>query len=262
MDNWLLVAPALIIGALLGSFLGLAIERFPACATGRCWLQRLCHPASRCNCCGHPLRLADLLPLISWLWLRGRCRYCRQAIGAYPCYIELLTGLLLALLAIGCQRPALFAWLTLFSCAAAVLSEIDRRHLLLPDVLTLPLLWCGLLFNLQLSCLHLQQAVSGAICGYLSFWLLSWLYRLARKHEGLGRGDSKYFAAIGAWTGVSELPLVATLAAATGIAIWLGKKVRCEKTILQPFGPCLSIAGWLVLIAQQNGETDWLNWLF
>ncbi|MCU5771416.1 A24 family peptidase [Erwiniaceae bacterium BAC15a-03b] len=261
MDNWLIVVPALMFGALLGSFLGLAIERFPACATGHCWLQRLCRPASHCVHCGHPLRLADLLPLISWLWLRGRCRYCQQAISIYPCYIELLTALLLALLAVGCQRPALFAWLTLFSCAAVVLSEIDRRHLLLPDVLTLPLLWCGLLFNLQRSSQHLQHAVSGALCGYLSFWLLYWLYRVARKREGLGRGDTKYFAAIGAWTGMSALPMVATLAAATGIIIWLGKKVRREKTILQPFGPCLSVAGWLVLIAQQNGEPYGFNWL-
>ncbi|MFS2221876.1 prepilin peptidase [Pantoea sp. B65] len=260
MDKWLVI-PALLGGALLGSFLCLVIERFPAGVNGRCWLQRICRPPSRCGSCGHRLRLADLLPLLSWLWLRGRCRYCQQLITRYPCYIELTSALLLAVLVWHCyQRPALLAWLTLFSAVALVLSEIDRRHLLLPDALTLPLVWCGLLFNLHLSLHQLQQAVLGAMFGYLTLASLWWLYYLRRQREGIGWGDIKYFAAIGAWTGLSALPLVATLAAVLGIASWLAGQARREKTIQQPFGPCLSIAGWWVLLLQ-HGETDWFNWL-
>ncbi|KOC87425.1 prepilin peptidase [Winslowiella iniecta] len=259
MDEWLIIA-ALLAGAILGSFLCLVIERFPVDADGRRWLARICHPASACSMCGHRLALRDLVPLLSWVILRGCCRYCHQPISRYPYYLESGTALLLALIAFSCPPPALFAWLTLFSCAVLVLSEIDRRHLLLPDAITLPLLWCGLLFNWQLSPLHLQQAVAGAICGYLSFRGLNEIYLWLRKQDGMGLGDAKFFAALGAWTGWLSLPLIATLAALIGIVVWLVSRLKGQKTIRQPFGPCLSVAGWSLLIAQ-HGESDWFSFI-
>jgi len=260
MDEWLVIA-ALLAGAVLGSFLCLVIERFPMDANARVWLARICRPASACISCGRRLALRDLLPLISWLMLRGCCRYCHQPISRYSYYLESGTALLLATVAVSCPHPALFAWLALFSCAVLVLSEIDRRHLLLPDAITLPLLWCGLLFNLQLSPLHLQHALLGAICGYISFRGINQVYLWLRQQEGMGLGDAKYFAALGAWTGWLSLPLIATLAAAIGILGWLVSRLKGQKTIRQPFGPSLSVAGWSVLIAQHS-ETDWFSLLF
>lgn len=261
MDKWwVVVGAALVTGALLGSFLCLVIERFPSDADGRNWLARICRPPSACNHCGEKLTMRELVPLFSWMLLRGRCCRCGQRISGYCCYIELLTALMLAALATAVHRPALFFGLSLFSCAALVLCEVDRRHLLLPDVLTLPLLWCGLLFNLQFSPHHLPQAILGSMAGYLCLWILYWLYRLIRRHEGMGLGDAKYLAAIGAWCGLSALPLVVTLASGITIAGWLTGKFRGKNTIQQPFGPGLTIAGWSVLIAQHK-EHDWFSFL-
>lgn len=260
MDEWWILVAALMSGAVLGSFLCLVIERFPVNADGRAWLARICRPASACNLCGGKLTSRDLVPLLSWLALRGHCRHCGGEISGYSFYIELITALMLTVLAMTIHQPALLAWLTLFSGCALILSEVDRRHLLLPDALTLPLLWCGLIFNMQLSPQHLQQSVAGALAGYLSLWLLSWGYRQIRKQEGIGLGDAKYLAAIGAWAGVFALPVIAMLAAGAGIISWLTDRLRGGKAIQQPFGPSLTIAGWSVLIAQHS-DNDWFNFL-
>ncbi len=260
MDK-LLMIPAMIGGALAGSFLCLALSRFPARANSQRWLLRLCRPASRCDHCRSPIRWHDLVPLLSWLRLRGRCRNCHQRIALHHPVIELVSALLLAVLVLVSPSPAHFIWLALFSGMALLLSEIDRRQLLLPDILTYPLLWFGLTFHIALSPDRLLSAVAGAILGYLVLRFLAEAYYLLQCRQGLGRGDAKYLAAIGAWTGVFALPLVATLAALFGIGAWLLKRGWREKTSRQPFGPCLSFAGWYVLIAQ-HGNTDWLNGWF
>lgn len=258
MDGWFVVS-ALIIGVMIGSFLCLVITRFPHCTHGHCWLQRLRWPYACCEHCGYQLKFLDMIPLINWLWQREHCHYCQKEFGYYPYFIEIISILLLVTLAMICPQLDRFIWLLLFSYAALLLSEIDRRHLLLPNAITFPLLWSGLIFNLCLSPQHLQQAVTGAIWGYLSFWLLSKIYRLLRQHDGLGHGDIKYFAAIGAWTGLPALPVVATLSAGIGTIIWMCNLRQQQKTAQYPFGPCLSIAGWLVLILQHSKNEGLTN---
>ncbi|WP_437611226.1 prepilin peptidase [Erwinia sp. V71] len=260
MDK-LLVAPAIIAGALLGSFLCLAIARFPQHACSRWWLLRLCQPASCCDHCGARIRWRDLIPLVSLLLLRGACRDCHQTIARHHFVVECICALGLGALVLLSPSPALFIWLMLFSGIALLLSEIDRRRLLLPDVLTGPLLWLGLMFHIVLLPDAVASAVTGAIAGYLALRLLASVYALIYRRQGMGRGDAKYLAAIGAWTGVFSLPLVVTMAAALGIAGWLLTGGWRRKATRQPFGPCLSLAGWWVLIAQ-HGSTDWLTGLF
>lgn len=247
---WILLSLALIAGALSGSFLCLTIERFPICASSHIWLQRLFRPASRCDNCHHFLKLADLVPLLSWLWLRGHCRYCQHPVSGYSFCIEFISAMALTLLVLFCHASGSFAWICIFCSTALVLSEIDRRHLLLPDALTLPLLWTGLLFNMQLSQPHLQLAVSGAIFGYLALGLLRFCYSFFLHREGLGGGDVKYFSAIGAWIGLDMLPVVATLAACTGVISYLIHRTFRYNLRYLPFGPSLSFAAVLVLIEQ------------
>lgn len=257
----LLVASVMIMGALLGSFLCLAITRFPARADSRRWLRRLCQPASHCDHCGVSIRRRDLIPLVSYLLLRGRCRDCRLPIARHHITIECICACGLGALVLISSSPALFCWLALFSGMALLLSEIDRRHLLLPDILTYPLLWFGLTFHIALCPDRLLSAVTGAILGYLVLRLLGAAYYLLNHRQGLGRGDAKYLAAIGAWTGVFTLPLVATMAALFGISVWLVTRGWRKKTFRQAFGPSLSLAGWCVLIVQY-GNADWVSGWF
>ncbi|AUX73668.1 prepilin peptidase [Erwinia pyrifoliae] len=251
---WLLLA---LLGAATGSLLNVVTWRLPLMIGGgarpgfNLWL-----PASHCPQCKTTVRWHDNIPLLSWLLLKGRCRHCCQPVSRrYP-----LTefGTLLLTLALGWLFPpgGLLLAVLLFSWLLLALVLIDAEHQLLPDALTLPLLWLGLSVNLLewLPHLTLAAAVSGAIAGYLSLALLAQGYRLLSGKDALGLGDAKLLAALGAWLGWQPLPLLLLLASVSGI-IWvlLGRLLfRRSLNAPLPFGPFLAAAGLLLLISANH----------
>ncbi|CBW73855.1 Type 4 prepilin peptidase pilD [Mycetohabitans rhizoxinica HKI 454] len=206
-------------------------------------------PRSACTACGHTLRLHENIPLLSFITLRGRCSACSTRIRwRYP-LIESACALFaaLSLAAFGPTPTALIAFA--FCAALLAMSAIDLETKLLPDSLTLPLLWAGLLINLHAVFAPLDAAVIGAAAGYLSLWAVYWLFKLVRGAEGIGYGDFKLFAAIGAWFGWSPLLQVILVASVCGAIVGLGatlaKRMRLEEPL--PFGPFLAGAAVLTL---------------
>ncbi len=265
---WLLQWSLLVLGLVVGSFLNVVIYRVPLmmereernyCNT---LLETddadaeqprfdLIHPNSHCPHCNHAIRPWENIPLLSYIFLRGRCSNCDAGIALrYPA-IELLSGLL-ALVAgwhFEVAGAALLGAL-LFTWALIALTMIDMDHMLLPDNITLPLLWLGLLFNMAGTFVPLQDAVIGAIAGYLALWTVYWLFKLSTGKEGMGYGDFKLLAALGAWLGWQVLPVVILLSSLVGIVLgvlvmFLQKRGR---DIPIPFGPYLAIAGWIAML--------------
>jgi len=265
---------ALVLGLLLGSFLNVIIHRLPKMLEAE-WRRNcvdclqleedeagerynLMRPASHCPQCRAAVRPWQNIPVLSFLLLRGRCGSCRAKISwRYPA-VELSTGALFAFLAWRYgwseQLPAYMA----LTAVLLALTFIDADTQLLPDNLTLPLLWGGLLFNLLTGTVPLADAVIGAVAGYLCLWLLFHGFKLATGKEGMGYGDFKLLAALGAWLGWTLLPLVILLSSLVGAAvgvvlILLAKHGRGQPL---PFGPYLAAAGWIALIWGQ----DIVNW--
>jgi general secretion pathway protein O len=211
------------------------------------------HPGSSCPQCRQPIAWRDNIPLLSFLWLGRRARCCQAPIAwSYP-LTELATGLLFilagALLAPGLP---LAGGLVLLSFLL-ILARIDARTQLLPDRLTLPLLWAGLLFNLNEVYIALPDAVAGAMAGYLALWSVYWLFRLLTGKEALGYGDFKLLAALGAWCGWQVLPQVLLLASASGLVWTLLQRLWTRQSLQQPlaFGPWLALAGGGIFLWQQ-----------
>jgi len=266
-----------LIGLCVGSFLNVVIHRLPRMME-RAWKQEsaellgvaipdepalsLSKPASRCPHCGHHIRWFENVPLLSWLVLRGRCSACRAPIGVRYPLVELATALLFAGLAVrlGAQ-PALFAWCG-FVAALLALSAIDWDTTLLPDSLTLPLLWSGLIAAAFGWTVPLTTALWGAVAGYLSLWSIYWLFKLTTGKEGMGAGDFKLLAALGAWLGWPMLlPIVlgaSLIGAMVGIGMKLSGALREGRYV--PFGPFLAGAGLVVLYAGSERVLDWLGW--
>ncbi|NHH99815.1 MULTISPECIES: prepilin peptidase [Oceanimonas] len=254
-----------LLGLLVGSFLNVVIHRLPLIMQ-REWQREcaalqdqpvtdeapfnLCVPRSRCPHCEHTLAASDNIPLLSWLWLKGRCRYCQAPVSRRYPLVELASALLAAitLWRFG-AGPQLLAALV-FSWMLLCMTLIDLDHLLLPDQLTLPLLWLGLLLNINELFVPLQSAVIGAAAGYGILWSLYWLFRLATGKEGMGYGDFKLLAAIGAWFGWQSLLPVLLLASFTGAALGLGLMAlrRLGEDRVLPFGPALALGGWSYLM--------------
>ena len=245
----------LLFGLALGSFYNVVIYRLPRMLTQTADDEpiTLSTPGSSCPQCRQPIAWRDNIPLLSFLWLGRRARCCQARISwSYP-LTELATGLLFilagALLAPGL---ALAGGLVLLSCLL-ILARIDARTQLLPDRLTLPLLWAGLLFNLNEVYIALPDAVAGAMAGYLALWSVYWLFRLLTGKEALGYGDFKLLAALGAWCGWQALPQVLLLASARGLAWTLLQRLWTRQSLQQPlaFGPWLALAGGGVFLWQQ-----------
>ena len=210
----------------------------------------LASPRSRCPSCGHEIRPLENIPVVSYLFLKGKCADCGTAISLrYPA-IELITGVLSACIAwhFGPSVQTAGALLLLWSLIA--LAAIDFDTQLLPDSITLPLLWLGLLFNLFGTFTTLPAAVIGAMAGYLSLWSIFWLFKLATGKEGMGYGDFKLLAALGAWLGWSMLPTIILLSSLVGAIVGISLIVvtRRGRNIPIPFGPYLAAAGLIALL--------------
>jgi len=259
---------ALLFGLVVGSFLNVLILRLPrkmyAEHAAECagdgsiemppnrWfgLDFLISPASSCPHCGHRIRAWENIPLLSWLWLHGRCTSCEGSIGIRYPLIELLSGLLglLALWQFGPGLQGLAVALLLWGLLALTVIDLDEQ--LLPDQLTLPLLWLGLLLNLSGTFAPLSDALIGAVAGYLSLWLVFQLFRLATGKEGMGYGDFKLLALFGAWLGWQMLPLILLFSSLVGAIIGVGMiALRGQgRDVPIPFGPYLAIAGVIALL--------------
>ena len=265
--GWLLAALGGVFGLLIGSFLNVVIHRLPrmmehqwaadAAAAGAPAPAdagepfNLVRPRSRCPHCGHAIRWHENIPLLSYLALRGRCSACRAPIGLRYPLVELVTGLLFAwcLWRWGVSWSAA-AW-CLFAAMLVALTLIDWDTTLLPDDLTLPLLWAGLIAaSLGWTGVAVADAVWGAVAGYLSLWAVYWAFKLATGKEGMGYGDFKLFAALGAWFGWLALAPLILLASTIGAAVGIAMKLRgaLREGGVVPFGPFLALAGIVGMI--------------
>ena len=253
-----------IIGLLVGSFLNVVIHRLPKMME-REWQEQCAElrgetppaaaplnlfvPRSRCPHCGHQIGALENIPILSWMMLKGRCRGCSAPISARYPVVEALGGLLSGYAAwhFGPGWQAAGALLLLWALIALTFIDLDTQYL--PDSITLPLVWLGLLFNLGQTFVPLETAVIGAMAGYLALWLIFWAFKLATGKEGMGYGDFKLLAALGAWMGWKMLPLTilfsSLVGAVVGISLILFR--RHGRDIPIPFGPYLAGAGVLAL---------------
>jgi leader peptidase (prepilin peptidase)/N-methyltransferase len=264
----LFVAYVFVVGLAVGSFLNVVIHRLPKMMEAEfrheCALldlpedaeppaqprYNLVVPRSACPSCGTQIASYDNIPVVSWLLLRGKCRQCKHPISIrYPA-VELATGLISAGVAthfgygLAALGGLLFAWVLV------ALFFIDADTFLLPDSLTLPLLWAGLLFNLHGAYTSLPNAVIGAAAGYLLLWSVYWLFKLLTGKEGMGYGDFKLLAAIGAWLGWMSLPTVILISSVVGAIIGIGMIAMSRHGWGKPlpFGPYLALAGLVTMI--------------
>jgi leader peptidase (prepilin peptidase)/N-methyltransferase len=258
------IALALVVGLCVGSFLNVVIHRLPKMLE-RGWRAQcaelagetpaaepaynLVLPRSACPSCGHRIGAHENVPIVSWLALRGKCSACGARIPARYPLVE-LTGGLLAAYAVwrfGLTWKGGAACVFLWMLTALTVIDFDTQ--LLPDDLTLPLLWAGLIANLFELFVPLETAVIGAAAGYLSLWLVYWIFRLVRGKEGMGYGDFKLLAALGAWLGWSMLPIIVLLSSVVGAAIGLTLIVfkGRDHNVPLAFGPYLAIAGAIAL---------------
>jgi leader peptidase (prepilin peptidase)/N-methyltransferase len=266
---------ALALGACVGSFLNVVIHRLPKMME-RDWRAQcaelagqspakeerynLAVPRSRCPSCGHGIRAIENVPILSWLFLRGKCSACGTRISLRYPLVELAAGVAAAYSAwrFGFSSAAFGAML--FCWIMVALAAIDLDTQLLPDDLTLLLLWAGLVFNLAATFAPLSGAVIGAVAGYLALWTVYWAFKLATGKEGMGYGDFKLLGAIGAWLGWQALPLAVLLSsvvgAAVGIALIVFRSHGRDKPI--PFGPYLAAAGVIALFWGDAITRRWL----
>jgi len=266
-------------GLIIGSFLTVVIHRLPI-VLHRDWRAQCLDfldlpnqeeqhsynvviPRSQCPHCEHPLKVSNNIPLFSYLFQRGKCSFCQHKISfKYPS-IELLSAFLSVFLFMhfGFTMQAVFA--LLFSWSLLCLSFIDAEHQVLPDNITLPLVWLGLLINLFGIFTDYQSAIIGAVAGYSSLWLVANIFKLVTKKEGMGNGDFKLLALIGAWLGWQVLPLVILLSSFVGafLGILLILAKGRDRYAPLPFGPYLAIAGWIAMIWGTQIINFYLNFI-
>jgi len=259
-----LVVAAVVAGLLVGSFLNVVIHRLPKMLEQQ-WRTEcaelagtplapaarydLIAPRSACPKCGSKITAARNIPLVSYLVLRGRCANCREPISPRYPVVEAVSGALAGYIAWRYGLSSALFGALIFTWAMIALTFIDLDTFCLPDNITLPLLWAGLLFNTSATFVDLRSAVIGAVAGYLALWSVFWAFKFATGKEGMGYGDFKLLAAIGAWLGWKMLPLVILLSSVVGAVIGItliviAKHAR-EKPI--PFGPYLAVAGLIAL---------------
>ena len=274
--GWLLATVG-VVGLCAGSFLNVVIHRLPrmmeaqwraecAALDGRdapaSETFNLVVPRSRCPSCGAPITALQNIPVVSWLALRGRCAACQAPIGMrYPA-VELATGAVSVLLAWRLGYSAALPFALAYAWALLALTFIDFDTQLLPDDITLPLLWLGLIANAFGVFTDLRSAVLGAVAGYLVLWLVYWAFRLLAHKEGMGYGDFKLLAALGAWTGWQVLPVTIVVAAGLGavigsVSLWLSRKGSDTRI---PFGPYLALGGIVALLWGRPAVVAWIGY--
>ncbi|MBS0298413.1 MAG: prepilin peptidase [Proteobacteria bacterium] len=267
-----------ILGLMIGSFLNVVIYRLPEMMK-RSWLQQcaelqgkeaevspafnLFTPRSACVQCGHKITAWENIPIISYLMLRGRCSHCHTRISPRYPIVEVITALMSGLVAwhYGYSFVAIAALILVWALIA--LAVIDLNTQLLPDDITLPLLWIGLLVNTNHGFTDIQSAVIGAVAGYLSLWSIYWCFKLTTGKEGMGYGDFKLLAAIGAWLGWSMLPIVILFSSLVGALVGIGLilTAKLNRNIPIPFGPYL-VGGALIALFWGKQLTDTYLGLF
>lgn len=260
----------IIFSLMIGSFLNVVVYRLPKMMHNNWYLEcrdfladevnnippkkieplTLSTPDSTCPKCGHKIRFYENIPVISWLFLRGKCSQCKNSIsGRYP-LVEIATALLSWVIAhqFGVSIETLL--LLVLTWGLICLTLIDFDHMLLPDQIVMPLLWLGLLVNINHTFIPISDAIIGAAVGYMSLFSVFWLFKLATGKEGMGHGDFKLFALFGAWLGWQLLPILILMAsvmgAIVGISLMLFSNHQRGQAI--PFGPYLAIAGWITLL--------------
>ena len=265
----LFLTTAAVVGLVVGSFLNVVTLRLPRMME-RTWRRdyqqmlesdlaaqipsndslNLISPPSTCPQCGHRIRPWENIPVISYLLLRGRCAKCRKTISIRYPIVELLSAMLSIPVAYVFGASLTTLAVLIFTWSLVALAVIDIDHQLLPDDITLPLLWLGLLANSQALIVPLEQALLGAIGGYLSLWSVFWGFKLLTGKEGMGYGDFKLLAALGAWLGWKALPLVIILSYFVGAAVGIGLILLRgrDRNIPIPFGPYLATAGWIAML--------------
>jgi len=264
LDSWSLALIATVFGLLFGSFLNVVIHRLPIMMK-REWQAQcaelagapapafeplsLVAPRSRCPHCGRPVGAMENIPILSYLILGGKCKGCSQPISLRYPVVEAMTGLMFGYAAWHFGPTLAGAAALLFIAIMVALTFIDADTQLLPDDLTLPLLWAGLLLNVAGTFTSLPNAVIGATAGYLALWSVYWLFKLATGKEGMGYGDFKLLAAIGAWLGWTLLPLVILLSSLVGAVVGIALIVLAKhgRSVPIPFGPYLAAAGVIAL---------------
>jgi len=265
----LFVTVVVVLSLAIGSFLNVVIHRLPKMLE-RQWRAELadldgrkpaaaprynlCVPRSQCPACGHPISALENIPLVSYLVLGGKCATCRAAISPRYPVVEALTGALSGYIAWRYGFTWTAAAALVFAWAMIALAFIDLDTFYLPDDITLPLAWAGLLVNLAGVFTDLASAVIGAAAGYLVLWTVYWAYKFATGREGMGYGDFKLLAAIGAWFGWKMLPVAILVSSCAGAAVGLALIVfaRRGRHVPIPFGPYLALGG---LAAMLWGET-------
>lgn len=265
---WLFPFLATVFGLIVGSFLNVVIHRLPIMME-REWRKEcnetfpdcnlevdsstynLSIPRSACPSCHTPIRIFDNIPVISWLMLGGKCRQCQSKISARYPLIEAVTAGMCLLTALQFGYSNFTIALLFFTFVLIAATFIDLDTMLLPDQLTLPLMWAGISLSLLgISPVSLQDAVIGAIAGYLCLWTVYWGFKLITGKEGMGYGDFKLLAALGAWLGWQYLPMIILLSSVVGLVFGI-IQLRMQKKGIDmafPFGPYLAIAGWVAML--------------
>lgn len=268
---------ALLLGLIVGSFLNVLIHRLPI-MLDRDWTTQsramlglppepkgaaynLLLPHSECPRCSHKIRAWENIPVISYLMLRGKCAECRAKISLRYPLVELATGILSAFVVYHFGLSWQAGAFLVLTWGLLAMSLIDADHQLLPDVLVLPLLWLGLIVNGQGLFTDLYDALWGAVAGYLSLWLVYWAFKLITGKEGMGYGDFKLLAMLGAWGGWQILPLTILLSSLVGaiLGVVMLKMRNAQTSTPIPFGPYLAIAGWIALLWGDQITTSYMQ---
>lgn len=263
-DPAVFITLCIIIGLMVGSFLNVVIVRLPKMME-RAWLQQcaelrgekietlpvlnIASPRSMCPSCGHKITILENIPVISYLFLKGRCSQCQAKISIRYPIIEAFTSIISGFIAWHFGYSVMTFAALIFTWAMIALAMIDLDTQLLPDDITLPLLWMGLLVNLTGSFTDIRSAIIGAVAGYLFLWLIFWIFKFATGKEGIGYGDFKLLAAIGAWFGWSMLPLVILFSSLSGAIIGVGiiAASKEKRNVPIPFGPFLALGALIAL---------------
>lgn len=278
---WLLYLVVIFVSLCVGSFLNVVILRLPKMMKQewRCQCEEflevpeedrkpgeritLSKPASTCPACGHKIRAWENIPVISWLILGGKCASCKTRISPRYPIIEALTAIfsVLTVYLLGPSEAALWALLMVWALVALTMIDLDTQ--LLPDGITLPLMWLGLVLNYFGVMTDFSSAFWGAVAGYLSLWSVYWLFKLATGKEGMGHGDFKLLAALGAWLGWQLLPAVILLSSLVGAIVGLSLMAfrKHGREVPIPFGPYLAAAGLLALWFGTEIQTMWFGYL-